>query len=164
MKIFNLLMPLLSLSLCMSCANPHTSNTLAVDPAFQPYVLRFEAQSALVGAPVTVNNLIIKFANDVVRPQVAFCASGNDTVPEIHVDAAYWNSCNDTMREQLLFHEMGHCVLFLQHTSVIEATTNGKALPESIMNPYLFNNGVYMVNHAEYIKQLFDSSYVPNLQ
>ena len=129
-----------------------------IDPAFDSIVNKW-------------NNLSTQQVN--VDIQFKSLASSADIVGEcqytddvsnpvgqiIYIDRTFWDNAADVVKEQMLFHELGHCVLLLIHH---DCTMNG-VKPESIMFPRIFSeyvNGdsVYANNEAYYIAELPNSN------
>lgn len=46
---------------------------------------------------------------------VGECFNGDDEYNYVYIDKDHWNKITETQREQLMFHELGHCVLKLNH-------------------------------------------------
>ena len=134
-----------------ACGKPFT-----VDPQLQPYFGRFEQK---IG--VSAGDISAEFADTTkeVNPlgeMVAVCTIYTDGSRIIQVDAIYWATLADGQREQLVFHELGHCALYLQHTpgNISGGAMNG--CPISIMNPYAFGGEIdcYDANPAYYYQEL----------
>lgn len=68
----------------------------------------------------------------------------------IRLDAEWWKVLGAHQREQLMFHELGHCVLGRGHDT--ELHPDGR--PMSIMFPNLLKAHVYGEHRHEYIKEL----------
>src|SRR4051812_36511670 len=78
---------------------------------FAPYVRDFEQTGAKVGVAVKVEDLIIKFG-DLPNPRErGACEIVGDKTPSITISKKKWARLDEYERQQLLFHEMGHCVL-----------------------------------------------------
>lgn len=66
----------------------------------------------------------------------------------------YWAVFGDMDREQLLFHELGHCILNRPHDDM--TTMFGfDTVPQSIMYSSHFPAAIYMEYHPYYILELF---------
>lgn len=65
---------------------------------------------------------------------------------EIEVSLAYFKSALKEEIEQLVFHELGHCILNLEHTKDSEV---------NIMNPYTLPGYMYLNNYNQLINELF---------
>ena len=73
---------------------------------------------------------------------------------EIKVDKAYWSILTIPQRMQLVFHELGHCTLFLAHSNEKDLREGCKA---SIMNPTLFTKNeaqCFVSNFKYYILEM----------
>jgi hypothetical protein len=99
-----------------------------VDEKLQPYFNKFEQDIGI--APVGV----VAFFDDVKLPALATCTTSPFHLPEIRVDYIWWEGASEDSREQLIYHELGHCVLDLGHNPNL----NEYGCPESIMYPYVF--------------------------
>lgn len=114
-----------------------------IDPAFQAHVDEFQQNASLAGRPVKIDNLVVKAVanlNDLNTNgnTLGVCYTsyrettdwmGNKKVyatPVIHIDQTDWNNLSSSGRKQLIFHELGHCVIDRPHSN----STN------SIMYPY----------------------------
>lgn len=75
----------------------------------------------------------------------------------ISINKAYWSDASHTSRELLIFHELGHCVLNLEHDDSW-ITLNGVYIPKSIMNSYLFSEYLYDTFREYYMLELFRKS------
>ena len=72
--------------------------------------------------------------------------------PIVLIDRDFWSFASNPEREQLLFHELGHCLLWRGHTS--KTFRDGR--PISIMNPVLIlSDYEYMSNREYYLNELF---------
>lgn len=115
-----------------------------VDTELRPYFDRF-AQSVGKGTEGVSGS----FAS-LKAPTAAVC-SIRDGYRAIQVDRAYWDAASEDAREETIFHELGHCALFLKHIEALD--TSG--CPVSIMNPYTFGNTwCYYTGKAHYYQEL----------
>lgn len=117
---------------------------------FENYVQRFEMKSQEAGNPVKVTELKIQFGDLEAAYEDGICELG-DMTPTITVSKPSWDQMDDTEREILMFHEMGHCVLNRKHRSALDP----KGLPESMMHPYGVPERIYAAARTEYIQELF---------
>ncbi len=134
---------LIALMLLLSACG--TKEAGIVDPAFNEYVQDFEMK---VG--VQVNNVDITF-EPTKYPVLGECWSGGSK-NKVKIDPTQWAKMNKYAREQLVYHELGHCVLGLKHNDG-EVEINGWTVEGSIMNTYFFGNAWYYVNYNEKYKQ-----------
>lgn len=124
----------LALMFLVSCARPK------IDPAFADYVARFELFS---GHTVNVD---IQFG-PTSRPEASgTCFDRN----RIAIDREAWNSNTKSANEQIVFHELGHCVLDRDHNA--ERLEDGR--PASLMNPSLIPESDYENNVDYYLEEL----------
>lgn len=112
---------------------------------------------------VETNYVATEFAT-LEAPTVGLCWSYDDGSRKIQIDSNYWKSVNSQGKEQLMWHEAGHCVFNRGHndeTMQIKVKLNGEEdytygeVPKSIMNSYVFGEEWYyntLKNH--YIKEL----------
>lgn len=73
-------------------------------------------------------------------------------IRSIKIDVDFWKEASYYEKEATVFHELGHCVLDLNHTNEMQ----GEYIfvrPKSLMYPYSF--GLYKDFREEYINELF---------
>jgi len=119
-----------------------------VHPDFEEYVQRFER---LRGQDIE-STIIYGTPDRTANPNaVANCfLTGNR--PLIKVDFAYFQTLGDLGKEELIFHELGHCELKRDHDEEMIGNR-----PKSIMYPTTFGDTpAYQEFHEEYIKELLD--------
>jgi Zn-dependent protease with chaperone function len=136
-----------ALALAQSCAKEPVLDV----GEFAPYVARFEDESRLQGNPTEVNNLIIRYGEMLSPMERGACEIAEGQTPSIIIRQETWDKMDEFEREELLFHEMGHCVLRRMHKSDIST----KGVPSSIMNPYLIRGSIYRKNQGYYLRELF---------
>lgn len=136
------------------CGNaPHVA---LIDPEFAPYTAKFE-QLALdnglgVDYKVDVDMSFSLLPNTVAGK----CVSATENaLAYIVINPVFWAEYPDAVREQLISHELGHCMLNRKHNSKSTRDENGEMIPNSIMNPMLFSAATYQKYHANYVHELF---------
>jgi hypothetical protein len=67
----------------------------------------------------------------------------------VEIDRSYWVNLTYFEKENLIFHEYGHCALFKSHNN---SMSTGK--PISIMNSSLIDLMTYLERRSEYLKEL----------
>jgi len=125
-----------------------------IDPEIAPYFTRFEEY---YGRPVL--GVSARFSPS-IAPQAGACIRKRQNgrlvqrTIKIHPDVWRWNG--DMAKEQLVFHELGHCELKRSHRN--GSISLGKDVgPASIMADEMFGgDNVYEDNHAYYIQELFN--------
>ena len=120
---------LLSVVLLISCKDPHEYK---IDPAFADYLQRFENEGTSRGHNLNpqTTGLIMEFGT---------LSSGTaglthyETPVRIQFDKAYWddisnNAGSDFMKEDLVFHELGHALLNRSHLNSTLANDDWKSI------------------------------------
>lgn len=120
--------------------------TLAIHASLVPYVSRFET----IGN-IQVDNLIARFGT-LKSPIVGLCQTGGLT-PVVTIDPTHWATIGESQREELIFHELGHCVLDRDHRD--DRLIDG--CPASIMNSYVISAYCFTQHQSEYYAELFDT-------
>ena len=120
------------------------------DLKFSDYIASFEDDFS-----VTVNVPIV--FGDITNDAVGVCKKWSNGYNEINIKLSYWDTINDKQKEQLIYHELGHCTLNLGHNgeSVI---MNGVYCPMSIMRPWAFSSyeitKCYEYDRGHYIQEM----------
>lgn len=130
---------------------PGSSRKVELD--LQPYVERFEELwGNKISFPVVFSNL-----EHLTAGKCTVWFFGDKIV---EVDSAYFLILNELEREQLIFHELGHCALKrMEHSNeriIFEGET--RKAPKSIMHETLFNMydmRFYRKNRQYYLDELF---------
>lgn len=133
--------------------------SLSVDPEIQPYVTIYENESTRMGHPIVVRNLEARFGpTDFRGPTViGYCQRSSwSYTPLVVINREFWNSASSNEREHLMFHELGHCLLDLDHDDAV-ILIGIDWVPRSIMNPYIFEESVYVAHREYYLQNLFNS-------
>ncbi len=128
---------LITISLILvSCGPPKF-----VDPEFEPYVDSFKQNAKIYNVPV-IFNLNIRFGDFSKQDYdvVGYCDWKND----IYIKRSTWEYYGWATREELIYHELGHCVLNKWHVNTF-----------SIMRPYLLSEQYYFDNRTMLIKEFF---------
>lgn len=123
-----------------------TKEKAIIDPAFNSYVQDFEAK---VGVPVSGVDIMFKPTE---YPAIGVCYQYSSGKNKIEVDPTRWASMDEYGREQLMYHELGHCVLGMRHNDA-EVSMGGWMVEGSIMNSYWFGNAWYYLKWRENYKQ-----------
>jgi hypothetical protein len=139
------------LLLLTGCAK-QAPNVVNIEAKYQPYTAAFQARAQMVGSTAKVDNLIVQSVDTLGPSIVAQCIQGGDN-PTIQVSQFFWNRLPVTYREEVIFHEMGHCVLNRGHRP-----DQNNSLSLSIMDPYIFGGSAYESNYTQYMHELFYQS------
>lgn len=102
------------------------------------------------GMNVDIN---IKYS-DLPKGVVAYCLTYTFQPNHIEIDKTAFKSYDYYGREEVVFHELGHCVLNRNHDDS-EITIRGEKIPTSIMYPHVFGSAsFYKENLTYYYKEL----------
>lgn len=146
MKLFKLIILTLFISSCQH------ANQYYVDQELKEYVKAFES---MYNVKATFN---IIMTDDLPNEKAGICRyySPNNPSNIIYINRRYWSYSNKFGREQVLFHEMGHCYAGLRHNSTTGTIGYYNNAPKSIMNDTSFGNrSVYKDNLNYYYKELW---------
>lgn len=125
-----------------------------IEADFQPGLERFEAEAVRQSVHLDAARLAalsIQFADLLERGTVGLCAADGETY-DVWVDRAYWTRETWIIREALLNHELGHCLLDRVHRSDFDTALG---IPASIMYPEMRSDLTYSRNWSYYMLELF---------
>lgn len=117
----------------------------SIEAPFTDYVASFEA-----AFNVSHGKTSVAMTDSLDRPELTGMCVGNDEVRTVLILRAYWEKASNLQKEQLIFHELGHCVLNLPH----DASRNENGVPKSIMYPAMISEGEYFHNRLDYWNDL----------
>lgn len=139
---------ILILSLIASACGPVPKS---LDKQFLIYTQRFYSHTNIIP------DVPIKFAN--LGDYAGVCYVYSTGEREIEIDTFFWNESSDLAKEELIFHELGHCVLNRDHDSTLVKTDDYEyKIPNSIMYPYAFGYAdFYNRYHQHYMDELIDA-------
>lgn len=118
---------------------------------FNSYMRNFVEAGRSVGVDVDLSGVNIMFLWELPHDAAGLCHTSTKTVVILK---PYWDKINESERETLIFHELGHCVLGKDHNNLV----NLDGHPRSIM---YFSNVIgedeldYMARRPQYINELF---------
>lgn len=138
--------------------NIKRQSELSLNKDLAPYVQEFIQAGVSVGKRVVVDDLSLHFS-DRLDADVAGQCQPNDKgtygTPTILISTKYWPSLTEILRRQVMFHELGHCVLWLDHDETW-VTIGQDYIPRSIMYPSMQNEYIYAVHWDYYVNELFN--------
>lgn len=145
----NLIIILFSLT-CWSCAK--NINVFSVDSQLMPYYQSFIADGKARGRDYTTNNLVVRLstmsAQEVQEEIVGYCKIEADqrmispweselkVVPTVTISKEFFLSASEEARINLIYHELGHCVLKRNH----DESMTEYGYPKSFMYPNVIFN------------------------
>lgn len=144
---------IISLSFIFTTACQRHHDQVIIPVSVQPIVAHFIQDGDKEGRPVVIDDLIIQFGK-LDSSTNGKCNEGNNMSPTIILNSDLWPYFDADMREELVFHELGHCVLGRGHTSRTFNLGEGP-IPYSIMSPYIFDGSIYKQYHDHYLQELF---------
>jgi len=129
----------------------HTRQNTVTNPEFQLYINEFEGYSGLDTRAVPIS-----FA-DLPGDEAGVChyfrvGAGPIRWGYIEIDEPYWKTISEQQRINLIFHELGHCVLGRDH---VIPTNSVEMCPKSFMHPSVIDTHCLMHNYNDYIKEMF---------
>ena len=145
--------PAILAGLLAGCGKP---TPVTVDPVLAPYFASFTQNTG-----ADTNGISAKFADtstttNPLGETVGECQLYSDGTRVIQIDSNYWASITSDQKEQLVFHELGHCSLYLGHTPGDMSGGSMNGCPISIMDPYSFGQLIncYTGNKSYYYQEL----------
>lgn len=144
-----------------------------IDKEFHKYVSSFMESSLGAVSSRRIKGLTMGFTNDKDSSIAGTCWPH---IKEIDIDLEWWNNNPSPLqRQSLIFHELGHCLLYRSHTNATFASgilgeverllfkagffkpkdTLSDGCPPSLMSPFLVDNYCIMRHHAYYLNELF---------
>ena len=162
------------LFLLISCDQDEVPIPAGVIPeTMQPIVDRFVWEAEMRGISVDVNSLTIEFDSDIPGGNtpgsvVGICSTtGNQELISIDTLNSLWLLSGDLGKEEILFHELGHCLLDRPHKDATLLSGDFSSIMRSIgllqygdLNNFtsLFTGPVGIKAHRRdyYIDELFD--------
>ncbi|MGB4414740.1 MAG: hypothetical protein WBI53_07635 [Paludibacter sp.] len=157
-KIFYILILILLVS---ACSDIHEYR---VEEEFTKYVQRFEMEAAKRGKDFDLQNtgLIVEFA-DLKDEQAGLCHYEKPI--RIEIDRAYWKAISatagaDLMKENLLFHELGHGMLGRDHLNTTLENGDWKSIMcgGEKVNDRPWNINYRGIRRNYYVDELFNES------
>lgn len=121
-----------------------------VDPELKGYIDEFDRE---IGTNSFVNATFVPYMpNKTESNLLGVCLySGSVFAPNtIQVDRGDWDFMTDTERKQLMWHELGHCVLGLKH----DETILEDGYPKSIMFPQLMPDFIWNLRFDRFKEEL----------
>lgn len=122
---------------------------------FRPYFLRFEAAAKERGLSYDASLSALETGlENISEEDVVGECYWNSHAPElVNIDLPFWNSASDLDREYVMFHELGHCVLFREHDN----SENDQGYCLSIMASGTTDcvSAYWEENRAYYLDELF---------
>lgn len=128
----------------------------STDSTFSPYVAQFEAYAKSItgNSSFSVGDVLINFGDPEVNTFQGVCYIYSNDLREIIIRREWWVSANDSDRESLIFHELGHCKLDRDHDDETKVI-GGKSVKLSMMNSIIVLGTDYSSHRPGYLDELF---------
>lgn len=125
------------LLLTTACGKPPV-----IDVTFIPYLDKFKEEAEKHEIPVTIE-FSVGFGDPGKKDShtAGLCGLNGITIKK-----AFWDSAEEADKEQLMFHELTHCVFKLPHVKTV-----------SIMYPIMLRTFYYIDHRDQLVKELFES-------
>lgn len=144
--------------LLQSCAGQkEKTNQLQIGSDFTQFISNFESVSGSKGQALSIEDLIVQFGSTPTMNETGVCEITDGETPIVTINEKIWLNLNTMDRQEVIFHELGHCVLRRKHQEGT-VTVGGYwgTIPNSIMYPYRIPGSIYQPNEAYYDTELFD--------
>lgn len=92
---------------------------------------------------------------------VGSCVTWDTGEREIQIAYYFWDVASDLEKQNLIFHEAGHCALDLGHDETF-IQKDELTIPRSIMYPFLFANYSFYQTYINYYHEELKSHVVKN--
>lgn len=124
------------------------------DPEFSSYVMEFEKLSQYDTRRIRIQ--FSEKSDDTVKSELGVCQDAmfnGKPVRTIKIRRESWKEASQDSREQLIFHELGHCLLNRSHSDSF--IRRGRyVMPKSIMSTSRISDEVYKANRDYYKSEL----------
>ena len=162
---FKFLSLIIFIATALTFSSCKDADEYAVDDAFVVYLHRFEDEAATRGRDFDFENdgLILEFAD--LKGNDAGLCHPNERPIRIEFDRTYWNAISkkegaDLMKENLIFHELGHGPLKREHLNSLLSNGEWKSMMcgGSKLNDRAWNIDYRGVRRTYYLDELFNES------
>lgn len=119
------------------------------DITFNKFVESFSEQfDVIINVPIIFKKINYNYAGVCIKYSTGY--------KEIQINSIHWENYSLEQKEQLVYHELGHCVLNRKHNDLLMETNVN--CPNSIMKSYMFSideiNNCYIPEHNHYMEEL----------
>lgn len=141
----------------MSCTKEQTAQKPEVNIPLevQPYIDRFVVEAALRDQVIDLSDfgLDIIFQQDLEDTLAAFCNNG-----QIVINRQFWDTRSDLVREAMIFHELGHCILDRIHYNALLANDEWTSIMRGDPMPVGRSGSINFsgIRRQYYIDELFN--------
>lgn len=137
----------------IGCAVEQPTKVLRITPEMKPYLDLFIVEAKVRGVNLHIDNLIMA-PTDSLNDSDTLAICYYEFTPRVLIGTDFWAWAAPLTREQVIFHELGHCLLRRSHNDD-SILYEGSYIPESIMSRYLFPEYYYETYRDYYLDELF---------
>jgi hypothetical protein len=131
------------LILIVSLLFVHSGDNRKIEPEALPYVSKFIDIANKYNVEIDKDKIEIKFSYFVLEyPTLGTCFSTG----EILINHVFWNIASTTQKEILIFHELGHCSMKLDHVDS----------DDDIMTAYQIDSYYYKRDYNKMLNRFFN--------
>lgn len=131
-----------------SCGNSYSIS------GFESYVNEFVEYGKTKNKKIETYELSIGFgkSEEFEEDVIGICYIYESGDKDIAIKKEYWDKANEIQKKVLMFHELGHCLLGLDHDDTF---LNPPGRPKSFMNSHVVNWNIAKKYYSEYMEELF---------
>lgn len=128
-----------------------------IQKSFHPQLRTFLKMGRQYGYQLDISHLTIKFgdtrslSDDPKYTTIGYCEILDDG-QKIVIDKELWKKASAAYKEQLIAHELTHCLLNRGHRLDLDPFYH---LPVSIMFPFILNDKIYLKRKQYYWAEIF---------
>lgn len=124
-----------------ACAPNKTTLPIVVDSQLAPYFAAFQSDIGVSTAGISAQFQAQQ------APIIGYCSVDADGNRLISIDPSWWGTMTDLGKEQLMYHELGHCAMGYGHINDQVQSNEGIPIAGHIMYMYWFGGTWY---YSEY--------------
>lgn len=103
--------------------------------------------------PELVRQVDLRFGPTTER-EAGSCRKGGSGNPSIVINYATWTKYDHWQRQEVVFHEYGHCILNREHDER-QILIMGEQMHRSLMHPEMMPKDQYLLHREYYLRELF---------
>jgi len=163
-KFFLIISIIISITSCQTDIFHETENTQSTEPEYNnvderlwPYFRSFENEAALRGISIDLNaHRTTGEISPIPEDGVAGSCQYGSHINHVTIDLNFWNNRSHLIREFVIYHELGHCVLDRDH----EESSFDNGICRSIMRSGLedCNDAYNQQNRTYFVDELFSTT------
>lgn len=127
---------------------------------FAPYLQRFSEYSKQFGRSIRAESEVTVIFAPLPSRHLGVCQEGFWQTPRVEINRTTWELANESSREILVFHELGHCLLgrgHLDNQVAVASLDRGSSvlIPVSLMSSHALSSAIYDDYKSYYLDELF---------